>query len=86
MEISSIDISAATIQKISNERTRAGQVNLSVLRLDKIHPVISGNKWFKFKYYLQDAMSRGIKITVDIRRTLLESYCPRLPWRLNCME
>ncbi len=61
MEISSIDLSAATIQKISNERTRAGQVNLSVLRLDKIHPVISGNKWFKLKYYLQDAMSRGIK-------------------------
>lgn len=26
-----------------------------VLRLDKIHPVISGNKWFKLKYFLEDA-------------------------------
>ncbi len=31
------------------------KVALDVLRLDKIHPVISGNKWFKLKYYLQDA-------------------------------
>jgi 1-aminocyclopropane-1-carboxylate deaminase len=30
-------------------------IRVSVLRLDKIHPVISGNKWFKLKYYLEDA-------------------------------
>ena len=30
-------------------------VHVSVLRLDKIHPVISGNKWFKLRYYLEDA-------------------------------
>ena len=30
-------------------------IALSVLRLDKIHPVISGNKWFKLKYYLKKA-------------------------------
>jgi len=28
---------------------------LSVLRLDKIHPVISGNKWFKLQYYFNKA-------------------------------
>ena len=26
-----------------------------ILRLDKIHPEISGNKWFKLKYYLEKA-------------------------------
>jgi len=26
---------------------------LDILRLDKIHSVVSGNKWFKLKYYLQ---------------------------------
>ncbi len=31
------------------------KVSLDVLRLDSIHPVISGNKWFKLKYYLQEA-------------------------------
>lgn len=30
-------------------------VSLSVLRLDKIHPVISGNKWFKLLYHLEAA-------------------------------
>ncbi len=30
-------------------------IQLDILRLDKLHPVISGNKWFKLKYYLQDA-------------------------------
>jgi 1-aminocyclopropane-1-carboxylate deaminase len=26
-----------------------------ILRLDLLHPVISGNKWFKLKYYLEEA-------------------------------
>lgn len=28
----------------------------SVLRLDKISPVISGNKWFKLRFYLEEAI------------------------------
>ena len=35
------------------------QVQASILRLDKIHPHISGNKLFKLKYYLQDAIALG---------------------------
>ncbi len=30
-------------------------ITIDVLRLDKIHPFISGNKWFKLKYYLEEA-------------------------------
>lgn len=30
-------------------------VTVEVLRLDKIHPEISGNKWFKLKYYIEKA-------------------------------
>jgi 1-aminocyclopropane-1-carboxylate deaminase len=37
------------------------QVTLDVLRLDKIDPVISGNKWFKLKYYLQEALESGYR-------------------------
>ena len=33
-----------------------------VLRLDIIHPVISGNKWFKLKPYLEDMQQTGKKI------------------------
>ncbi|MBL0883361.1 MAG: hypothetical protein IBJ16_08475, partial [Chitinophagaceae bacterium] len=28
-------------------------VDTDILRLDLIHPVISGNKWFKLQYYLE---------------------------------
>lgn len=34
-------------------------VSVSVLRTDKIHPVISGNKWFKLKYYIAAARRSG---------------------------
>lgn len=36
-------------------------LDVSVLRLDKIHPVISGNKWFKLRYYLKDAKAKRKK-------------------------
>lgn len=33
-------------------------VEVFVLRTDKLHPVISGNKWFKLKHYLQQAKAK----------------------------
>lgn len=36
-------------------------IDISVLRLDKIHPVISGNKWFKLQYYIREAKENGKK-------------------------
>lgn len=47
--IRSQDIRIDDISSLSN-------ISMHVLRLDKIHPVISGNKWFKLKYYLQQAL------------------------------
>ncbi len=38
--------------------TRNG-VTVEVLRLDKLHPVISGNKWFKLRFYVQEALKKG---------------------------
>ncbi len=37
-------------------------ITLSLLRLDMIHPVISGNKIFKLYYFLQKAIALNIKI------------------------
>jgi 1-aminocyclopropane-1-carboxylate deaminase len=34
---------------------RENDLQTDVMRLDKIHPQISGNKWFKLKYYLEKA-------------------------------
>jgi len=35
---------------------KKNHLEVEVLRLDKIHPVISGNKWFKLKYHLAEAL------------------------------
>ncbi|MEI7588440.1 MAG: pyridoxal-phosphate dependent enzyme [Chitinophagia bacterium] len=32
---------------------------MSVLRLDQIHPIVSGNKWYKLKYHLQEAFNHA---------------------------
>ncbi len=40
---------------------REKKLEVSVLRLDKIHPEISGNKWFKIKYYLESATLQNKK-------------------------
>jgi len=37
------------------------QIRLDVLRLDKIHPVISGNKWFKLKGWLRLATGSTVR-------------------------
>lgn len=36
-------------------------VTVDVLRLDLVHPIVSGNKWFKLKKYLQDATKKNKK-------------------------
>ena len=31
------------------------QYQVSILRLDQIHPIVSGNKWYKLRFYIQEA-------------------------------
>lgn len=56
-----VDISNANVQTISMSCFTAKGISVDVLRLDKLHPVISGNKWFKLKYYLKDAVEKNYK-------------------------
>jgi 1-aminocyclopropane-1-carboxylate deaminase len=51
-----------TTQPIKAKWLEQNNVQLDILRLDRIHPIISGNKWFKLKYYLQQATTRGCNI------------------------
>jgi 1-aminocyclopropane-1-carboxylate deaminase len=48
-----------TTQKIEAEWLNNNEVSLDILRLDLLHPIISGNKWFKLKYYLLEAQQLG---------------------------
>lgn len=45
------------------------KIEAAVLRLDKLHPVISGNKWFKLRYYLEDAKKLGKKSIITFGGT-----------------
>jgi 1-aminocyclopropane-1-carboxylate deaminase len=47
-----------TIDQINLPAAVSGNIQVSVLRLDKIDPLISGNKWFKLRYYLLDAVQK----------------------------
>jgi 1-aminocyclopropane-1-carboxylate deaminase/D-cysteine desulfhydrase-like pyridoxal-dependent ACC family enzyme len=40
---------------------REKQITVSVARLDKIHPIVSGNKLFKLHYFLEQAFAEGKK-------------------------
>ncbi|MGZ8557064.1 MAG: 1-aminocyclopropane-1-carboxylate deaminase/D-cysteine desulfhydrase [Chitinophagaceae bacterium] len=37
------------------------EIEVAVLRLDKVSPLVSGNKWFKLRYYLEEAKARNKK-------------------------
>ncbi len=48
-------------QQLNDVQFKNQNIQLDVLRLDEIHPVVSGNKWFKLKNYLQQAIENNSK-------------------------
>jgi 1-aminocyclopropane-1-carboxylate deaminase len=56
-----LDISSIEINKLTNKLFDEKQISLSIVRLDKIHPVISGNKLFKLHYFLKEALESDHK-------------------------
>ncbi len=47
------------LQQLHLDIYRRARVEVWLLRLDAIHPHISGNKWFKLKYVLQNLIQQG---------------------------
>jgi 1-aminocyclopropane-1-carboxylate deaminase len=56
-----LDINEATVDSLLLKELSEKNIKADVLRLDKIHHIISGNKWFKLKYYLEDAVENNFK-------------------------
>lgn len=54
-----IDENNIPLQKIEAELLNKKNIKLYVLRDDLIHPEISGNKWRKLKYNIQEAKEQG---------------------------
>ena len=45
---------AIPLEKIVDPEIASFDIDLSILRIDKVHPLISGNKWFKLKYNIEE--------------------------------
>jgi len=58
-----IDTEKVTIEALKDELLDSMEVSVDVLRLDKIHLVVSGNKLYKLYYYLEDAIAQN-KMTI----------------------
>lgn len=53
--------SVIPIQSLPTDPDAEDGWSVDVLRMDKIHTVVSGNKWFKLSGYLQQAIQTGYK-------------------------
>lgn len=57
----SVQTDLITLDKIPDCITSPYQIEATMLRLDRIHPVISGNKWFKLRFHLEQALQQSKK-------------------------
>lgn len=65
MIVANPNLSNVSLDPWDHPEFRKNQIQTDVLRLDKIHPMISGNKWFKLKYYIENAKKSNIKRLVS---------------------
>lgn len=52
-----VNLEQAIVQQVQLPLPAGIKCFTDVLRIDKIHATVSGNKWFKLKYSIQEAMS-----------------------------
>lgn len=58
------DTANVSIDELKDDLFLKKEVSVSVLRLDKIHPLVSGNKIFKLHYFLQEALASKHKTII----------------------
>ena len=56
-----LSISNISLQKIESNLLTQKKINLSILRLDKIHEHVSGNKLFKLHFYVEECLQSDHK-------------------------
>lgn len=49
------------VSSVHNSLLNSKHCSLDLLRLDQLHPEISGNKWFKLKYNIEQALNENKK-------------------------
>ncbi|GAA4647961.1 pyridoxal-phosphate dependent enzyme [Kistimonas scapharcae] len=58
-------IEPVPLQKLVIQKGPLASIHLDVLRLDLVHPLVSGNKWYKLKYNLDDCHKRGFQTVIS---------------------
>ncbi len=56
-----LELSPIPVNAIIHPLLEGKNISLSIVRLDMIHPIVSGNKLFKLKYFLEAAMASPTK-------------------------
>ncbi|HUX84175.1 MAG TPA: pyridoxal-phosphate dependent enzyme [Chitinophagaceae bacterium] len=59
------DFSRIRIDRLAVPELTGKKISLDVLRLDLLHPLLSGNKWFKLRYWIQEARLLGKEILLS---------------------
>lgn len=59
-----VDLRQAVVRELELPLLATHKLTAGVLRIDKIHATVSGNKWFKLKYSLQQAQELQKKTVV----------------------
>lgn len=57
-------VAEAPLQKLASPFLEKHAIDLYIKRLDLIHPTVKGNKWYKLKYNLAEALRQG-KDTIE---------------------
>src|SRR4026209_2103175 len=83
------DIGKITTDEIHIPLLQNKKVELDMLRLDKIHPVISGNKWFKLKYHLDNYNAANYKGILTFggawSNHIVATACACYVQKINCV-
>ncbi|MBP6456204.1 MAG: pyridoxal-phosphate dependent enzyme [Chitinophagaceae bacterium] len=64
MDINFLENDDIKITSISLSNSKKN-IDIDILRLDKIHETISGNKWFKLKYNLLEAKNQNVECIIS---------------------
>ncbi|MEO6869131.1 MAG: pyridoxal-phosphate dependent enzyme [Ginsengibacter sp.] len=64
--IAGIEFQTPLLENIKDEFLSKKSIHLDILRLDQVDSYISGNKIFKLRYYLENAIKNNIKTIVTL--------------------
>jgi 1-aminocyclopropane-1-carboxylate deaminase len=79
-----VNTKLATAEPLELEILKENGIEAEVLRLDKIHEVISGNKWFKLKNYLRDAVLNNYQTVISFGGAY-SNHIVATAWAANSM-